>query len=186
LIDVSDIFTTICVNINLSSALECMYRCPDHHITQNMQGNASQSIYLPTVCHPSASADHRETEMPLHNGICEHCGNTMTPYFNFLSPPPFWYFETPADLSEHVIPSEHVHFPNQTLERVYRLAAIIYSGELHFNARVITAERTIWTYDGQINNGTPVQDHLASLEHPESLQRYGSKTAYLHIYVLVI
>ena len=110
----------------------------------------------------------------------------MQPTFQFISPPPFWHFEVPADLSHRVFASEKLIIPHQMQTCTYQLAAIIYFGDLHFCTQVIGPDRRIWVHDGRLNAGKPFVNPNANLDSMNSLQTYRTNVAYLYLYKLQI
>ncbi|TFK18732.1 hypothetical protein FA15DRAFT_728907 [Coprinopsis marcescibilis] len=82
--------------------------------------------------------------------------------------PPILIFEIadPFDQSTPPIsPSPIVTVPVLSQGQVeYDLKGIIYSGGYHFNARIITGQDSIWTYDGQKHGGQLQREPFTSTE----------------------
>lgn len=101
---------------------------------------------------------------------------------------PIIFFEVPP-ANVLIYPSPYLAIPCTSYKCRYRLAAIIYHGDFHFCARLLLHNHSLWMYDGQTNNGTPI------LEHPDFgawhaqggslslLTSLGSKKAHIYIYV---
>ena len=66
----------------------------------------------------------------------------------------------------------------------YLLRGIIYHGQLHFTARLITTNNITWAYDGQLNNGIPVLEHNLS-DDIHQLTTLQGRQAYVYVYQLV-
>lgn len=210
LIDVADTFAAVILDSNSSRSLRCQLFCKNS-CNSNPQLFNMYTINLPNVCHPTLSNNVAEGQMSLPfifdlqtwltclalfcaqrlqeiNNIsqCSSCQSEIQPTFNFISPPPFWHFEVPADMSHQVLASEKLIIPHQMQTCTYQLAAIIYFGDLHFSIQVIGPDHQIWVHDGCLNAGKPVVNSNASLDSMNSLQTYGTNIAYLYLYKLEI
>jgi hypothetical protein len=72
---------------------------------------------------------------------------------------PYLYFDVPQEMASRVLPSKELTFPTTNLVRdQYQLRGIIYHGQLHFTAHLITEDKMVWGYDGQHNMGVPFKD----------------------------
>ena len=106
------------------------------------------------------------------------------------SPPPLLLVEVSLNTEPAVIPCAELTIKGTNKVEHYTLVAIIYLGGFHFTARMVDCEGTIWSYDGQQNNGSPWfnnkcgsvwnETDLATLlmfqGHPEHLYIYSCTT----------
>ena len=100
----------------------------------------------------------------------------------YLQPSPYLHFEIPPDMTNSVLPSRILTISNvNTMPDHYFLRGIIYHGQLHFTARLITTDNIVWAYDGQVNSGVPVQEHITSYD-VKQLKTLQGRQAYVYIY----
>jgi hypothetical protein len=80
------------------------------------------------------------------------CGITVC----FESPPPVLLFEDIPTTMPCLLPSPHCTFPTVD-NAIYDLRGTINLAAYHFTAQLLEAfpSHAQWSYDGQINNGTP-------------------------------
>lgn len=207
MIDVSDIFSVL---RNLSScrySIECELTCQSPTCSQSR----SHNFLLSSVCHPSLSANHGEAELALpfcfslqdwitqliqirserHSAsimgtgtVCILCGSSVNKMIQCHEPPPFWTLEVAPDVSARVVSCKELMIPNEGGNIVYALAAVIYVGDAHFNARLVDNTNRTYVYDGQLNTGCPTLDQTCTSDMPHLLQTLSTKKAYNYIYVL--
>jgi hypothetical protein len=73
---------------------------------------------------------------------------------------------------------------NMTNSCFYQLRGIIYHGDLHFTARLITMNHIAWNYDGQRNAGIPVKDTTVSNDVNKLTTLHGRR-AYIYVYLRI-
>jgi len=112
--------------------------------------------WIDTSITANISSHHLGTE-------CETCSTNTHISGTFWQPLPFLHFEVPPEMTSSVLPSHILSIYNTgTVENHYVLRGIIYHGQLHFTARLISTNHTSWTYDSQVNKGIPIKENSPS------------------------
>jgi hypothetical protein len=196
-IDVADIFEQLNEN---GQQVTIQHICPHCNQTPPL----TISLPLLTTVHPSmlSNSPNHQVTMPtpftiqewvnalittnadshLPGTTCPACSTTMQITNTVLQPSPFLHFEVPPEVTNSVLPS-HILTVSKTISVSdhYLLRGIIYHGQLHFTARLITTENIAWAYDGQLNRGVPVKDHSMS-DDIHQLTTFQGRQAYIYVY----
>ena len=198
-IDVADIFEQLNQNGEHVRTLSIQHICPPCNYTP-----PSVSIRLPTTVHPALLPCSGEDQLTLSTqftiqewmdalitanaeshrsvNVCPTCSTTAQLATIFFQPSPFLHFEIPPEMRSSVLPSRIVTISNTDVpSHRYLLRGIIYHGQLHFTARLVTTNNITWTYDGQLNRGIPVQEHNPS-DDVRQLTTLQDRQAYVYVY----
>ena len=197
-IDVADIFEQVNMDGSRVRTLTIQRTC-----SRCNQPSPALSLCLPTVIHPTmlpCSPDHQVT-IPTPLTIQEWVDTLITTNTNFygsgydchtcsvstqvassFQPTPFLHFEVPTEITSTISPSQILIICNaNVISDHYLLREIIYLGQLHFTARLITPNNTAWAYDGQVNMGIPIKD-LCAINNIHQLKTFQGKQAYVYVY----
>jgi hypothetical protein len=131
------------------------------------------------------SQDHR-----LMHVSCAECDiGLMTFSSIFVDAPPVLFLEVPMEAGSSlsgVLPSWNIEVPSPSHRNLYRLSAIIYLGGFHFTSRLISANGSVWKYDGRLNNGVPIYEFSAQRLESELLRFLSLDSRKAHIYIYSI
>lgn len=137
---IGSLLTTSATTVEAS--LECTHTCPP---TNNRQPTSSCCMISIVMTQPTSIgkwiADWKERTQ--HQ--CATCKNPMIMKFNLCYPPPLIAFDfawqNPDIDTQLEISIRESNF-------LYRLRGIIYFGDNHFTARIVSNEGTTWFHDG--------------------------------------
>ena len=154
-----------------------------HHCSHCNQYGSPVSFHLPTIIHSVALASLQNNEIPLDNpftiqdwlnlviatqtddlnpeNVCHTCPPSFKGTDIIFEHLPYLYFDVPQEMASRVLPSKELTFltTNSVRDR-YQLRGIIYHGQLHFTAHLITEDNMVWGYYGQHNMGVPSKDQM--------------------------
>ena len=165
-------------------------------------------LNLPTTIHPAMMTAHFEAEISLDTtfdiqywidtfinkkqvqlgniNTCLNCNFLLQTEVVMMSKPPYLHFEISPEMTNKIAPSTTFSLIDQNLtQTIYHLRAIIYLGQSHFTARLITANGLIWAYDSQCNNAIPLLEQAISHTSSE-LNKFQNRTAYIYVYQLTL
>jgi len=202
-IDVADIFEHLNQTEQHVRTLTIQHICPPCN-----QTSPAVSIRLPTTVHPALLPCSGEYQLTLSTEftiqewmnasitantescrsatVCPMCSTSMQIATNFFQPSPFVHFEIPPEMRNSVLPSRILTISNTDVaSHHYLLRGIIYHGQLHFTARLVTTNNITWTYDGQLNRGIPVQE-LNPSDDVRQLTTLQNRQAYIYVYQHVL
>lgn len=198
-IDVSDIFEQLNWNSEHGHMMSIQRTCS--HCNQEFP---PVSLHLPTTIHPAmlpcptnhpvSTANTLTIQESINTMIntavkdeyfnihCAQCSSGLQNTEISLPPSPYLHFDVPPDGSHSILPSHTLNFSNEnTGNNYYRLRGIIYHGNLHFTARLITMDHGTWSYDGQHNGGIPIKDTVKADDESELTTLQGRR-AYIYVY----
>jgi hypothetical protein len=199
-IDVTDIFEQLNKNGQHVRTLTIQHICPHCNLTPP----SALHLRLSTTVHPVMlpCSPNNQVTMPTPftiqewtnalitsnteshrlGTVCLTCSTNTQIATTFLQPSPYLHFEIPSEMTNSVLPSRVLTIPNTNMPpHLYRLRSIIYHGQLHFTARLITMNNTAWIYDGQLNMGVPILEHNSS-DGVERLMTLQGRQPYIYVY----
>jgi hypothetical protein len=113
---------------------------------------------------------------------CVQCSSGLQNTDISLPPSPYLHFYVPPDGLHSILPSHMLNFSNEnTGNNYYKLRGIIYHGNLHFTACLITMDHGTWSYNGQRNGGIPIKDTVKADDESELTTLQGRR-AYIYVY----
>jgi hypothetical protein len=115
--------------------------------------------------------------------VCTVCNSSLMRTFEFIHNPPLLAFDVSAGLTiNHLL-----EIPVDGEICTYDLRGIIYHGDDHFTARVVTCSQMVWFHDGLITKSSMEYDGLLSaFNESADLTSCRTKIAVAAIYILRI
>lgn len=129
---------------------------------------------------------HHHRDKIRHASVCTTSAITNSHICLNGSPPLLTFEIVPETLPQHV-PSRELNITEalNNSKTLYRLHSIIYHGDYHFTSRLFSyTNNSIWTYDGQKNNGFPQLESSSDYSNSQTLMTLDGRSAHIYVYGL--
>lgn len=164
------------VSLHLPTTIHpAMLPCSTNHPI-SMKASFTIQDWVNTIIDEAAKDEHSN----IHRTVCSSAHQNTDISFE---PSPYLHFDVPSDGPYSVFPSMTLTLTsgNTANSSFYQLRGIIYHGDLHFTARLITMDHITWNYDGQRNTGIPLEDDSVA-DDVSKLTTLHGRRAYIYIY----
>lgn len=113
---------------------------------------------------------------------CAKCSSRIVQPISYDTPPKLLIFDcgnVNLDISHRIVYDENDRSTD------LQLRGIVYSGQFHFNSRIISQAGNVWFHDGMITGQNCVEDEHIKLISKEDINRFNDKQAVLAVYAQV-